>query len=506
MGAAALQTEVELTGTTGRTYVSLRSGGGYVALVNVQNGTIQAYDGAEWSTVGPYEAGRRYRVELEAFPVEQTPQDSGDDDEYGVWWLVLDGVRHGPYACNKKEPVKQVVIFDEQGGQGIVVGPAVRLLPGRSLARSASYDRLGRVRAVYGAGLERSSFGYDGLGRLVETKNDAGATVTTHEYVYSGGGTYDPSRPNRVTTLQHGSAYQATTTWLDGLGREIGTTSYEDAAGRASSHYDDVSILQYDGAGRPSWTWRPARVSAGRTRTPTAAAGSGEYWDGGVSLSPAAFAAASAAYWDGRPNIPSSDASTAYTVTEYEASPLGRPTFVRDPGADGAGVTYRYGVDRPDAAFPGKRPEGAAPAMAYVEAEDADGRRSRTYTDGLGRERFVRAGIGSPEETLTETLYDAADRAVELRPPNYFRPRAGDDRTAHRTLSTYDTRGRLVAVTTPDAGTTTMAYDPAGRLRLRQDADQRSKSRTGRRATTTTTGRGGSRSSRPGRSRARSRA
>lgn len=350
------------------------------------------------------------------------------------------------------------------GTSGVAASFAdVRAYPAGFVAASAGYDDLGRVSRMVGPAGAVSSFEYDGLGRLTETRNNAGDLVAQNGYEYSddGTGAYDPSRPNRITTVIHGSAVQASTVWMDGLGRSIGTTAFE-SLGSASSSSDDISMVQYDTAGRPSRQWRPHR--AGRSSLSPAT-----NWDGGVYQQPTAYASASQSYWGSSSKyaISATEAQFAYTETTYEASPLGRPTFVREPGAAGHGVTYRYGVG---SAAPG------APAMAYTETEDSDGRTARVYTDGLGRQRFTVAGVGAPEQATTEMIYDATDRLTEVRHPLYFSPRAGESGTPHRTVYTYDTRGQVQSVQTPDAGITRMAYDRAGHLRLHQNADQATRS------------------------------
>ncbi|MEM6785472.1 MAG: DUF6443 domain-containing protein, partial [Bacteroidota bacterium] len=359
-----------------------------------------------------------------------------------------------------------------------------------ALEESFEYDSAGRLVALSDPNGNRITYDFDGLGRLVGTRNDAGELVTEHEYAFSAAesvsGDYDPDRPNRVSTILHGSVGQGTTTWFDGLGREVATTQYE------SSYYDNVTLTEYDDAGRLFRTWRPTRIHAGGYRS----SANHSNWRGGVVKTPGDFAPLSSSYWD-RYEISGLDAQRAYTQTTYESSPIGRPTFVREPGWDGHGITYRYGVERPDVLLPNSgcqgsgdrrwcaRPEGPAPAMAYVESEDADGRVTRTYTDGLGRERFVRAGILDSQntaedvETLTEMLYDAADRLVEVRHPLFFRPRSTEsdsERQQHVTTYDYNTRGHLLATTSPDAGTTRMKYDEMGQLRYRQDSDLASRS------------------------------
>ena len=328
------------------------------------------------------------------------------------------------------------------------------------------YDDRGFLERVTDENGNYTGYQYDALGRLAEVTDTIDRSVMRYEYEYSSesdpSGDYRPDRPNRVTMISYGIADAASTEWSDGLGRPVGTTSYW------SPSHDDVVVTEYDAAGRVRTAWRPARVAAVSNRTLPSDPGS--TWDGGVYASD--FATESEAYWDAQPGISSGDAGRAYTTTTYEPDPLGRPREVQAPGVNGDVLTYRYGVGRPDAEFPGVRPEGPAPDMAYADIEDAAGRTTRVYSDGLGQERFVLRGAGTPDAALTETVYDAAGQVVEVRHPNFFRPRPLEAAGVDRSVYDVDTRGLLTSTTTVDAGTVRMRYDDAGLLRLRQDADQ----------------------------------
>ena len=351
---------------------------------------------------------------------------------------------------------------------------------GTVFTTSYTYDERGRLSSITDPNGAEASFLYDGLGRLTHVLNDANDVTARYEYVFSAEatGTYQPSRPNRVTTIFPVSANRATTAWFDGLGRPIGTTAYESGTGQGQSSFDDVTLTEYDAAGRPWRSWRPIRAqqlkddNSPASRTPVAGPGTPEYWDGGLFVTPSAFPALSEEYWGMEKGVDPADADEAYVETEYEQSPLGRPVVTRAPG--GAATTYSYGVGRPSMPQ-GRRPEGTPERMAYVETTDPDGRVARTFTDALGRERFVEVGIGSTERTLTEMVYDAADRLIETRPPTCFRPRSGDATpcAAHATTYRYDTRGNLLDSVSPDAGRVLALVAHNRRDAVHQTQDQR---------------------------------
>ena len=335
--------------------------------------------------------------------------------------------------------------------------------------RAYTYDTAGRVRRHVDRSGVVTSYAYDDQGRLTTVLDAAGAALTSHAYRYSAeAGAYDPANPNwtEVTVHTGTGLDQRVRKWADGLGRTVLTQTHK------SGVYDWLSGAEYDELGRPGASWNSVVLGSKRR-----------------FVSAADYQAATRAYYARHEgNGMEGDANRPFTETTYERSPLQRPTYVRFPGERDEGVRTRYGVARPDArsALLGggyySRPEGPAPQMAYVEIEDADGRRTRVYSDALGHTRFTLSAVGTVDETLTETVYDAAGRPVETRPPLFFQPRdaahnvegqvtrVNDEALA--TMYRHDTRGLLLEQSTPDGGTTRYAYDRAGRLRYQQDADE----------------------------------
>lgn len=311
-------------------------------------------------------------------------------------------------------------------------------------------------------------FQYDTLGRLSEVRDGSNALLSEHFYKYYHNDTWNgicdlDCSFNAVATITHtGQQTQRMTEFFDGMGRSI-QTEYQKSTGSG-----DYYLTDYDGLGRPFRSWRPVNTSAVD-----------------IYVIPQTYRSRAQSHYSSYEGNSSSN-NRPFTETTYENSSLGRPTFVREPGSANEGTTYRYGVEKPDlrASSLGsgsyQRPEGRPVAMVYTETEDADGRKTRTYRDGLGRTRFVKAGVDSADETLTEMIYDAAGRLLETRTPLFFHMRPDATNHGGTTINfwgltrqyTYNSRGHMIDSYSTDALRTRYVYDRAGRVRYMQDTDE----------------------------------
>lgn len=318
-----------------------------------------------------------------------------------------------------------------------------------STTETYRYDDRGRVVETVGPNGVEGHYAYDGLGRLVEVADHDEDPVATYAYGYG---------PNVVRTTLHGSdgqPDQESAAFFDGLGRPTQSLV------RTGTSTAVVTTVEYDGAGREWRAWRPVEVATS-------------------ALDYVADATARAEqYYAGWASNGSGSGNRPYAETLYHPDPLGRPRAVIPPGvATGAlGVRTDYGV-----ASPGR----GLPAMAYVEATDADGVRSRSYSDGLGRAAHATAALGSAVEAHTQTTYDAAGRVLKTLPPLAWTD-ADPDRWASVVL--YDRRGLPTRAVTPDAdgdcdglsadervGTAPdveVRFDTAGRPRFTRDPNRR---------------------------------
>jgi YD repeat-containing protein len=223
--------------------------------------------------------------------------------------------------------------------------------------------------------------------------------------------------------------------YVDGLGRPIQAQSN-------SENGPIVSVQNYDYAGRPSRKYRPYRLQ------------------GATSVRDLAFDP----YWER--NVADAHGSDyAFSRTTYERSPHARPVEITpalenteyDEENNEAIVftAFSYGVESLTTL-------GLSGTYAYEEVTDADGRTTRSYTDGLGRNVLTVADPASSDPAQTRFHYDDRDNLVKVTKPE-------GDKVEYR----YDAAGRLIERISPDAGRSRMLHDDAGRLVYSQSANQR---------------------------------
>ena len=97
-----------------------------------------------------------------------------------------------------------------------------------------------------------------------------------------------------------------------------------------------------------------------------------------------------------------------------------------------------------------------------------------TEVNSVGRAIRIKQAAGTPVEAKTETLYDAAGNAVEVRSPRYFDANDPNGFEKSRTVMTYDGANRVLTRTeapgTVEVGTESYTYDTSGRQTTRTDA------------------------------------
>lgn len=105
---------------------------------------------------------------------------------------------------------------------------------------------------------------------------------------------------------------------------------------------------------------------------------------------------------------------------------------------------------------------------------DERGTISSTVYDSAGRVIQQIAAVGTDVEAKTETVYDDAGNAIEIRSPRYFDASDVNGYEKCRTVMTYDGAGRVISRTeapgTAEAGTESYTYDLDGRQLTRTDA------------------------------------
>ena len=105
---------------------------------------------------------------------------------------------------------------------------------------------------------------------------------------------------------------------------------------------------------------------------------------------------------------------------------------------------------------------------------DERGTISSTVYDTAGRVIRQIAAVGTPVEAKTETDYDDAGNAIQIRSPRYFDASDVNGYQKCKTVMTYDGAGRVLSRTeapgTAEAGTESYTYDVEGRQKTRTDA------------------------------------
>ncbi|MEM1271731.1 MAG: DUF6443 domain-containing protein, partial [Bacteroidota bacterium] len=275
------------------------------------------------------------------------------------------------------------------------------------LFRAVHYDEVGRVEQILDSNGAGATYAYDEHGRVVRTHNALGQLLSET--------TYGLGVPFRVSTVEQAAPAdeRVSHTFYDGLGRVLQTQVRE--AGNAFT----VTHAEYDALGRVTASWKPYRhATSGQFDSAPA-----QHHGYGAGTSP-------------------------FTETIYAIDGTGRPGQLIPPHAGAApSRTLLYRVRT----FDGH-------AYATVESADENGRLTWSYVDAF--EQVVRTveAVGTPDEASTSFAFDAAGRLLSVTPPNG---------SAYATRHRYDTMGRRIESTSPDAdGTWRWRYDALGQQRL----------------------------------------
>lgn len=328
--------------------------------------------------------------------------------------------------------------------------------PADALATQTVYDpvTLQPVRIVDEAGVV-TRYEYDNLNRLRDSyRATSGGEdhIASYAYHYSrnsnANGDFDPTNPNAITTTRYrasgcgGGGCTWEKQFFDGLGRLMQTQV------RDGNDYV-VSMRQYDARGRVASTWKPIP-------SPT----------NGSFMLPISFTLAAFDYYDGAPGPDAG--GRPYRETRYDHDALNRLRVLLPEGTNDEteGVNTAYGAEVPP---------GGNTTFAYTQTRDEEQKISRTYRDALGNVRFRVAGYGTPEQATTQFDYNVLDQTTQVLSP-----------AGYPTFYKYNTRGELLAKTTPDADgdgdqdpTNTdevdyrYAYDVRGNLRFVEDPAHR---------------------------------
>ncbi len=351
-------------------------------------------------------------------------------DASGTTTKFYYGTNSAPFSQSASNNSRLTGIQKVIGTEDAIPGGGTRPTSGDDLFTEAEYGSLDRVSKIISENGVENTFTYDSFGRLTASYNNAGVQVASHSYSLTGS-SFSETNPNWVESTTFTSAgNRVSRQYMDGIGRSVQQVT-------ASGSEVIISAQSYNDRGKPWKSYKPF------SRSGTS-----------MSFDTVTDSAAKAKFAN----------QDAFTITEYEDSPLQRAEKAVPLGGETSygSVTTTHDVENID---------GGSEYFATTTTTDQEGNVTKTYTDGWGRTiRTVSdpAGINA----ITGFVYDELDRLLEVRPPNYFSPPTGSVANDWIITYTYDTIGNLTSKTSNDFGTVNYAYDKANRLRFSQDANQ----------------------------------
>lgn len=293
--------------------------------------------------------------------------------------------------------------------------------PGTDLTIDYNYNNNLLLSEIIDPDGQKTTFEYDTLQRLIKTKNHDAQEVSMLEYFYSrtgsGNDTFDPADPNyvRQTLKRSGTEQTVSTSYLDGLGRQISSQVRD-------GNDDIVQYNTHDALGRPDSSFKALQLTNSNH------------------------------HFVQRSEFPG---GALYQLTEYEANPLNRVNKIIN--FDGTEINLAYKIE-----------SLSGDDYRFVERTDEVSDVTKEYADEFGRKV---AGING-EGGKTELIYDILDNLTTSRPPNYFNPPTGSVASDWQITYNYNTLSQLTLKHSPDADTVQSKYDKNGNPRFFQDANQ----------------------------------
>lgn len=301
-----------------------------------------------------------------------------------------------------------------------------------SLSVEFGYNDRGLISEIVDENGNEQTFEYDGLQRLIRTRNADGDRVSEFSYDYGG-------NTNAVITARYGGAGGESAVITDGLGRPVQSLERAGYDATYSSVTDIVLATKYDRLGRPKQDYRAFPINR--------LAGALDHV-GNVETK-------ANAYYDGSPGPDA--AGRPYTETVYDENPLNRISSTRKSGDIGNQAETRtsYGVSNSGLS-------GIGGSQVVTTTDEVSDMVSIVF-DGFGNKASVSRGLASPD--FTQTSFDYGPAGLELQ--EIIHP------DTSRTTLSRDRRARIVEKVHPDTDTTRYKYDSAGNIRFSEDAKQR---------------------------------
>lgn len=359
-------------------------------------------------------------------------------------------IQPGDAISDISEPDKSYLRITEEATYCVV---------GKQISTGQDYRSVIAKVALNASVIDRSDYNYIAV-TVPQTAQRS--TFNFPSYAY-GNTTYEKNEMNQAVQI------------FSGLGKEIQTIQVQ-----TTTTGSDLSTLSlYDAMGRVKEAYLP--LSTGTIT--------------GNPLLNTAFSGPQATFYDSL--FGAGEGIYAKSKTDFEPSPLGRPTKQYAPGlgwlGSGMGVTssWEFGISPYPNAFKWEIDVNGLPSytssysngsLTISTTADEDGNITREYTNKSGnvvcKESVVEQGISA----YTYYIYDDFGQLRFVLPPMVFDHYALDQKSSF-TLDqagidnwcfayTYDERRRMSSKKVPSAEVVQMIYDKWDRLVLTQDGNQ----------------------------------
>lgn len=391
---------------------------------------------------------------------------------YDAWGNVLESrdarnAKTQYFYGNNGAPFTQDALY---GSHGVFLTGIHADSDGAMLNSSARYDSLGRLTRLIDANGVSVTYGYDGLNRLTEVLNNQVLTNRMNYHIGFTGQDYGVGTDNynrvKTTLFRTVSDSLVSIMYYDGLGRPIQSQS---AIGGGDAY---IQHIFYDNFGREEAVTNPIIWNSPGLDFIPRANMVGSNWKPGDQLSTGQNRYIYQYHYDTL-NLSSDDSRYAYSQTAYYADPLGRVQRQAAPGyqwrmeATGSidrtvSNSYRLnaGSNEEFLDFGGNK-------LHKLTINDENSNHSWLFTDGWGNTiaqvtDLNGDGIIGAEDIITRFKYDQLGNLTAVYEPNSY-----PDTLAYVREYSYDLRGRLTSMLSPDVnGSIDYYYNNAGDVRF----------------------------------------
>ncbi len=301
-------------------------------------------------------------------------------------------------------------------------------------------------------------------GSLPTSTTDANSQVTTTSYSYDGSG----NRTVSVKVPLESGSYTGQSSTLSTCSSSSTLSCFE-IDSKSAQYPGAVTRTFYDSMGRKVET-RSTGPDAGHDTIVFTAYNDAQH----TVFSSVPFEVNSGSSWvDPNGAVDYNGVAPGGSITYLDA--LGRPIAADDPLL---GSSQEPGISCPAtgghhtacAAYGLGSANGDSAIYSYTETIDPNNHASVSFTDALGRTRYVQQysglGLSSLSSNIVQqkaTQYNALDKPISVVTTD-LAPQSGQSTTSVIASATYDDLGRVTGMGDPDRGTHSYTYDNDGHL------------------------------------------